>query len=130
MTRNLALNRTNNHSGVHSNLTSVSLSGPACSPRQSALKHKGDEISQDNEVGNPSASGASIIRTATAVRSWDLASLWNILVNCLDRSPALKPRGSRQDIHCEEMHKKKLNHRANVFSVRKLQRLGHEPCTF
>ena len=82
MTRYFAWNRTKSVSGVHSSRTSVSLSGSAFLPCQSLLKRRGAESSQDDEDGNPSASSASIIRTATAVRSWDVASYANILVYC------------------------------------------------
>src|SRR5205807_2719585 len=90
MTRYFAWNRTKSVSGVHSSRTSVSLAGSAFLPCQSVLKRKGVESSQDDEDGNPSASSGSFIRTATAVRSWDVASYGDILANCPACSLALQ----------------------------------------
>jgi hypothetical protein len=71
------------------------------------LKRRDAASSQEDGVGNPSASGSSGIRTATAVRSVDIASFRNIPMNRFWRSPALQLRGSSQNNQCMEMHKKK-----------------------
>src|SRR2546430_3904837 len=98
MTRYFAWNRTKRVSGVHSSRTSVSRSGSAFLPCQSALKRRGAGASQDNQDGNPSESGGSSIRTATAVRSWDVASNADILANCPSCSSVLPSRkGNSQE---------------------------------
>src|SRR2546429_6049885 len=107
MTRYLARNRRSSDSGVQSSRTSVSLSGSAFLPCQSVLKRRGAASSQEDRVGNPSASGRSGIRTATAVRSVDIASFRNIPMNRFECSSALQLGGSFQNNQCMEMHKKK-----------------------
>src|SRR5437773_7170805 len=107
MTRYLARNRRYSDSGVQSKRTSVSLWGSAFSPRQSELNRTGAASAQEDGVGNPWASGSAGIRTATAVRSVDIMSCPNILMNGFQCSPALQLPGSSQNNQCPEMHKKK-----------------------
>ena len=78
MARYFAWNRRKSDSGVQSSLTAVSRSGSAFLPCQSALKCKGAETSHEDGVGNPSPSGSSGIRTATAVRLLDIMSCRDI----------------------------------------------------
>jgi len=108
MTRYFAWNRTKSVSGVHSSRTSVSRSGSAFLPCQSALKRRGAGTSQDDQDGNPSESGGSSIRTATAVRSWDVASYGDILANCPSALQYRRFEASPQNNHSPATYNKKL----------------------
>src|SRR5204863_2257095 len=128
MKRNLAWNRTNGDSGVQSSRTSVSRSGSASLPCQSLSKRRGAESSQDDEDGNPSALSGAFSRTATAVRSCDIASCGGILANCPVRARVLPLSSSPQKNHCPAAHKKKVAVTAKVLSVVTLSALAQRAC--
>jgi hypothetical protein len=129
MTRYFAWNRTKSDPGVQSSRTSVSLSGSAFFPCQSALNRKGTESSQQDGGGNPSASGSSDIRTATAIFFLDDSSFCAMFLICFQCSPALQLRRSSQNKRCSEMHKEKTGKRRASFFRCNSSSVPHESCS-